>query len=466
MRRVRTSIKWLYPGMLVKRWAFLAVFGMALFLFGMGIRLQAPTPESQLIGKLTSKVGFIYTLHSAQTLQFGLILSIIGVMLCLLAFLRMILSLIQAIDPDKTGTNELVDMVYQRRKLTQGKRVVVIGGGTGLSTLLRGLKQYSSNLTAIVTVADDGGSSGKLVQQLNMLPPGDIRNCLVALADDETQMTELFQYRFGKSVYPEEEYAVANMGRYTGAATALKSEATVSYGEGLRDHAFGNLLIAAMTAVNRGDIQKAIRETSRVLNVRGRVLPSTVEHIQLQAIMEEGDVIVGETSIALARRKIRRMMTIPEKPTPADEVLEAIETADIIVLGPGSVFTSIIPNMLVKGVPEALRRSKARKVYVCNVMTQRGETEGFSVFDHINAIETHAAQRIFDYVLVNTEQPAPEVLERYRKSGAELVELDIDRVKAAGYRPILGNFINQTDIVRHNSDVLARTIMQLNNNKR
>ncbi len=466
MKRLQRSLRWLYPGMLVKRWAALVVVGMGLFLFGMTVRLQAPTPEAWFIGNLSAKVGLFYTFSGIKALQFGLVLSVLGVMLCLFAFLRMILSLIQAIDPERKGKSDLADVIYQRRILAHGKRIVVIGGGTGLSTLLRGLKQYTSNITAIVTVADDGGSSGKIVKQLNMLPPGDIRNCLVALADDETQMTELFQYRFGKSVYPEGELALAKAGAAGGVGVAENPEQAMSYGEGLRDHAFGNLLIAAMCAINRGDFQKAIRETSRVLNVRGRVLPSTVEHIQLKAEMEDGTFVEGETNIASVRKKIKRMMTVPENPLPADEVVEAIETADVIVLGPGSVFTSIIPNLLVKGIPEAIRRSKARKLYVCNVMTQRGETEGYSVFEHINALERHATQRIFDYVIVNTGVPAPEVLERYRKSGVDLVENDIDRVRAAGYRPLQGNFVNQSDIVRHNSEVLARTIIQLQTNKR
>lgn len=463
MKKFMPSLKWLYPGMQVKRWTGLALIGMALFLIGMGMRLQAPTPESKLLGKMTERM-FFYSLHSMKALQIGMLLSVLGAILCFYAASRLIISLVQAIEPDRADRG-LADIVYQRRKLSQGKHVVVIGGGTGLSTLLRGLKHYSSNLTAIVTVADDGGSSGKIVKQLNMLPPGDIRNCLVALADDETQMTELFQYRFKKSLRPDEPVAVTRKKGQASTAVAEKPE-TLDFGEGLRDHAFGNLLIAAMCAINEGDFQKAIRETSRVLNVRGRVLPSTIEHIQLRAEMEDGSLLTGETTIAGARQKIVRMMTVPEKPHPPAEVLDAIENADIIILGPGSVFTSIIPNLLVEGIPAAIRRSKARKVYVCNVMTQRGETEGFTVFDHIDTIERHAGQRIFDYVLINTAEPAQPTRERYGKYGANIVVNDIDKVKAAGYRPVTGNFLNETDLVRHNSEELARTIMALSANKK
>ncbi len=460
MKKFIPSLKWLYPGMQVKRWAILALLGIALFLIGMGMRLQGPTPEAHWLAEKM----FFYSLHSVRALQVGLLLSVLGAILCFYSASRLILSLVGAIEPERADRG-LADIIYQRRKLSQGKRVVVIGGGTGLSTLLRGLKYYTSNLTAIVTVADDGGSSGKIVKQLNMLPPGDIRNCLVALADDETQMTELFQYRFKQSVAPESPVAVTRK-RGQGATAVAEKQETPNFGEGLRDHAFGNLLIAAMCAINNGDFQKAIRETSRVLNVRGRVLPSTVEHIQLRAEMEDGSTLTGETTIAGARMKIMRMMTVPEKPHPPSEVLEAIESADVIVLGPGSVFTSIIPNLLVEGIPAAIRRSKARKVYVCNVMTQRGETEGFTVFDHIDTIERHAGQRIFDYVLINTGEPAQETLERYRKSGAQIVVNDIDKVKAAGYRPLTGNFLNETDIVRHNSEELARTIMALSASKK
>lgn len=463
MKRLLSSLKWLYPGMQVKRWTVLALLGVAFFLIGMGVRLQAPTPEAQWLGTMTAKL-FFYSVHGAKALQLGLLLSVAGAVLCFYAASRLILSLVQGIEPERAEKG-LADIIYQRRKLSQGKRVVVIGGGTGLSTLLRGLKHYTSNLTAIVTVADDGGSSGKIVKQLNMLPPGDIRNCLVALADDETQMTELFQYRFKQSVNPEEAVAPSPRRGRSAVALAEKPE-TLNFGEGLRDHAFGNLLIAAMCAINNGDFQTAIRETSRVLNVRGRVLPSTVEHIQLCAEMADGSVLTGETTIASARRKISRMKTLPEKPHPPAEVIEAIETADVIILGPGSVFTSIIPNLLVEGIPAAIRRSKARKIYVCNVMTQRGETEGFTVFDHIDVIERHAGQRIFDYVFINTGEPAQANLERYRKSGADIVINDIDRVRSAGYRPVTGNFLNETDLVRHNSEELARTIMALSANKR
>ena len=360
--------------------------------------------------------------------------------------------------------------------------------------MLRGLKRYSANITAIVTVADDGGSSGKLQKQLNILPPGDIRNCLVALADAEPQMTELFQYRFRNSVKPEGEAkekqkrseeakrkrhmltaqrsTLAAGGVPNGQYPALQkpnrskiqnpsSKMPEGYGEGLRDHAFGNLLIAAMCAINDGDFERGVRETSRVLNVRGKVLPTTVDHVHLRGEMEDGSFVEGETNIAHSPLKIKRISLVPEDACPLQAVLDAIAKADIIVLGPGSVYTSIIPNLLVRGVPEALKRSKAKKVYVCNVMTQPGETDGFAASDHVRAIEMHARMSIFNYVLVNTRQPDNKLLEKYRKTGSVLVEPDIDRLKADGYRTLPGDYINETDVVRHDAGLLATAIMRL-----
>jgi uncharacterized cofD-like protein len=216
-----------------------------------------------------------------------------------------------------------------------------------------------------------------------------------------------------------------------------------------------------MCAINGGDFEKAVQETSRVLNIRGSVLPATVSQVRLRGEMEDGSILEGETNIASSPLKIKRVELLPKDACPVDDALLAIEQADIIVLGPGSVFTSIIPNLLVPGIAEAIRRSKAKKVYVCNVMTQPGETDGFSAYDHVKAIENHAHTRVFDYALVNTKDPSPELLEKYRKSGAMLVIADADRIRAEGYRPITGNFISQTDVVRHDASLLAKAIVGL-----
>jgi len=486
---LNASLKWLYPGMHVKRWVGLGFIGLMVFLTGTGVINQEHRTHDPLLVRAARWI--INNVHlGIRPGTLGLLLTVCGAGLCLFALARLILSLTSVLDPE-VAPGGLVDVIYQKRKLSQGRRIVVIGGGTGLSTMLRGLKRFSSNITAIVTVADDGGSSGKLRKQLNILPPGDIRNCLVALADAEPQMTELFQFRFRNSVKPESHTARrpiatpvhAPIGELTSVSTGSAGNIGIQvdlnqspkannqnpegYGEGLRDHAFGNLLIAAMCAINGGDFERAILETSRVLNIRGRVLPSTVTPVRLRGEMEDGSFIDGETNIANSPLKIRRVYLAPQDPTdaicPIEDALEAIKRADVIVLGPGSVFTSVIPNLLVPGMTEAVRSSTAKKVYACNVMTQPGETDGFSACDHVNAIEKHAAQRFFDYVLVNTGVPDHTLLEKYRKTGSILVEPDTDRIKAEGYRPITGNFINETDVVRHDAGLLADAIMRLLN---
>jgi uncharacterized cofD-like protein len=486
MNKASTFLKWFHPGMHVKRWILLGFIGLLMFLLGMGIIIQVRGSRGETLAiRIADWLIQQAHIHNAHPGILGLILSLVGIILSLFAMLRLILSLTNALDPE-LAPGGLVDVIYQKRRLTQGRKIVVIGGGTGLSTMLRGLKQYSANITAIVTVADDGGSSGKLQKQLGILPPGDIRNCLVALADSEPQMTQLFQYRFRNSVRPTDRESVSAAAK---AASRLPDTTTVPafapnvsaqnagadlvsgpgssaldprlFGEGLRDHAFGNLLIAAMCAINGGDFERAVRETSRVLNIRGRVLPSTVDHVRLRAEMEDGSFLDGETTIAHSDLKIKRVSLVPGDACPVKGAIEAIQSADVIVIGPGSVYTSIIPNLLVTGVSEALRQSRAKKVYVCNVMTQRGETVGYSALDHVKAIEHHARQRVFDYVLVNTGRPTQELLEKYRAYGSMLVEPDIERIKAEGYRPIGGDYINQTDVVRHDAGMLAEAIMRL-----
>ncbi|MEJ5251046.1 MAG: YvcK family protein [Armatimonadota bacterium] len=430
------SARWLLPGMLVKRWLLLALVGVLMMFIGLLIVLDVRFPEvltwlHRRLQESSWQAGtgaqgkLVWTLVGTGIIVLGFVVSAVAIR----GLLR---TIVCAIDP--VAGRRLAHIIYSRRNLQMGPQLVAVGGGTGLSTLLRGLKQYSSNVTAVVTVTDDGGSSGRLTEQFGVLPPGDIRNCLVALADAEPIMTELFQYRFRGS-------------------------------DGLGGHSFGNLLIVAMTNIT-GDFERAIRETSKVLAIRGRVLPSTLDHVRLRAKMEDGSIIEGETAIATSPLKIRQMMLNPPNARALDEALHAIREADVLVLGPGSVFTSIIPNLLVDGIADAIHHSHALRVYVCNVMTQPGETDGFTASDHVRAIEAHCPVRLFDYVLVNTTRPSPELLERYRKSGAEFVEPDIDRIRAMGYRTIAGDFISQTDVVRHDPHKLADAIMQLLSRKR
>ncbi len=270
----------------------------------------------------------------------------------------------------------MVDVYVRRQQLAQGPRIVALGGGTGLSTLLKGLKQHSSNITAIVTVTDDGGSSGRLVKEKGIIPPGDIRNCLVALADAEKSMTDLFQHRFKR-----------DSGTLSG-------------------HSMGNLLIAALVDQAQGDFEKAVEIASDVLAIRGRVVPSTLERVHLRAILDDGTEICGETAIVESGKRIRRIFLEPANAKPHQPALDAIRDADLICIGPGSVYTSVIPNLLVPGIAQAILESRAVKVYLCNVMTHPGESDSFAASEHVTAVQVNVQTRIFDYVMVNTGVPS------------------------------------------------------------
>ncbi|MFQ3549499.1 MAG: gluconeogenesis factor YvcK family protein [Armatimonadota bacterium] len=428
-RAILSSLKWLYPGMKVKRWLSLVPFGV--FFVIAGVVLVANNLIIDVIGiagtEAFKRFGLRLDEPTTQLIA-GILLISFGLLLVFMGLRQVVRSIAGVINPDAQG--KLADFVFQRRYLAQGFRIVTIGGGTGLSTMLRGLKMYTSNIVAVVTVTDDGGSSGRLQRDFKMLPPGDIRNCLVALADAEPMMTELFQYRFDPKV------------------------------EGLEGHSFGNLLIAAMTQIT-GDFERAVKETSNILAIRGKVLPSTIENVKLQAELTDGTFVEGETNIVEAPSAIKHIMLLPSNVQPLNETLQSIELADCIILGPGSVFTSIVPNLLVDGIAEAIAKSDALKVYVCNVMTQPGESDNFKASDHIKAIIKHTEHRVFDYVLVNKEVPSIELLEKYAKQGAEFVEPDIAAIKEMGFKPILGDFISQTNVVRHDSEKLAQSITKL-----
>lgn len=309
--------------------------------------------------------------------------------------------------------------------------LVTIGGGTGMSTMLRGLKAYTENITAIVTMADDGGGSGKLRKDLGVLPPGDVRNCLVALAEAEPMMEELFRYRFPRGV--------------------------------LRGQSVGNLIIAAMDGIY-GSFEEAIRNVSKVLAISGRVLPVTTENIHICATLSDGAEILGESRIGKAKLehgcKISKIRLVPSTARPAHDVLESIRQADAIILGPGSLYTSLIPNLLVEGVAEALRQTDAPKIYVCNVMGQPGETEGYTAFDHVRALWEHGGKGCIDYCIVNTEEADAEVLARYAADGVGPVLVDGDRFREAGIGLIEAPLLeNGGQLARHNARQLSASIM-------
>jgi uncharacterized cofD-like protein len=308
-------------------------------------------------------------------------------------------------------------------------RIVVAGGGTGLSVMLRGLKMMPLDITAIVTVADDGGSSGILREELQIPPPGDIRNVLTALADTEPLLADVLSYRF-------------------------------SNGTGLAGHSLGNLILAAITDI-AGDFVTGVRELSRVLAVRGRVLPAAGQAIVLKAELQDGTVVAGESAIPHAGQKIRRVFIEPAGVEPLPEAVEAIAEADAILIGPGSLYTSIMPNLLVPKLAAAIRASQAVKIFVCNVMTQPGETDGYSVSDHLDAIHAHVGHHLFDYVIVNDGDIPPEVQERYAEQGARPVRLDLEETERRGCKVIADRLVKFRTYLRHDAVKLSRHIYRL-----
>jgi uncharacterized cofD-like protein len=336
-----------------------------------------------------------------------------------------------------------------RDRSARGIRVVAIGGGTGLSTILKGLKQYTvragevpsssftaetpfiSDLTALVTVSDDGGSSGRLRRELGMLPPGDVRNCLVALSEDENFLSKLFQYRFSSS------------------------------GD-LEGHNFGNLFLAALTAMT-GDFAVAVQQASEILATRGHILPATSANVQLEAIMDDGSHVLGETNINASQHRIVELQMAPPNPEPLPQALAAIADADVITMGPGSLFTSLVTNLLVRGIPEAIAASPAVKVFICNLMTEANESLHMKASDHIRSIYDHSPCRIFDYALVNTAPVSASMRERYAEEHAEQVDADIPAIEQLGVKCIPGNFIMESHFARHATDRLCQELLRLAN---
>ena len=361
-RRIDRYFMWLAPGIFIKRWLLISVVGVLLTSIGVAIWANL-TPIFYLI-EFTS--GILEAIANVlPNYLSGPLAIVLGLFLIFWGQSRTVGSISEVLNPDQD--KELIDVLTTHRRLNKGPKIVAIGGGTGLSTLLRGIKVYSANITAIVTVADDGGSSGRLRREQGMLPPGDIRNCLAALADEEKLLTELFQYRFHT-------------------------------GEGLSGHSFGNLFLSAMNNIT-GDLEQAIAASSKVLAVRGRVLPATLTDVNLWAEMEDGRIIAGESQISEAGGKIIHIGCRPENPPALPAVLSAIEDADLILMGPGSLYTSIIPNLLVPEIREALARVNVPRLYICNIMTQPGETDGYTVSDHIDAIDAVSEMPLFDAVL-------------------------------------------------------------------
>ena len=402
--------RWLYPGIGIKRWVVLAAFGLGIMVIVGLSAVKTISQSSVLLASLAT--AFL----------------VFGIFLVYTSLKNIVRIFIRALMPEPL--EDLANIVYQSRKrdfLARGPRVVVIGGGTGLSVLLQGIKAYTHNIAAIVTVTDTGGSSGRLRDELDILPPGDIRNCLVALADAEPLIRNLFQYRFEE-------------------------------GEGLKGHSFGNLFITALSMVT-GDFEKAIRESSKVLAIRGRVLPSTLDKVTLVGEFVDGTVAEGETKITDTRKPLKRISLRPSNCRATEEAIESIQNADLIVMGPGSLYTSILPNLLIKDLLNAVLESDAYRVFIINAMTQPGETEGYTAYDHLRVLISHTDPAITDACFVNT-QPIPKiVLDRYRETNSYPVDVDLAKIREQGYEIVGGEILKIDTQVRHDSAKLAKRII-------
>lgn len=373
--------RWLTPGIGVKRWLLVVFAGLLLLALGVANLLRQLTRDLEPGGILGALVDLL-TLQFLPSPWRGLIVAAIGLALVAVGSIRVIRAFM---DPFRSTDDDqpLVEVIYQKRFLARGPKVVAIGGGTGLSMLLRGLKEFTSNITAVVTVADDGGSSGVLRHELGIPPVGDIRNCIAALADAEPLMSELLQYRFP--------------------TTDAEADADdVAGSTGLGGHAVGNLLIAAMTAVEDGDFEEGIRQMNRILAVRGQVVPASATPLTLNARLRGGEVVTGQSRI-MRTAEIDRVWLTPGDVRPCDDAMTAIAEADLLVFGPGSLYTSILPSLLIPGIRDAVLASGGLRVFACNVATQTGETEGMDLAAHVEALIAHTAPGLVDVVLANNQ---------------------------------------------------------------
>lgn len=408
---------WLKPGIKVKRWIAFGLFGVLLIAFGF----------TELV---THRVYDIYYK------LFYICLNVTGVFVIYISITEGIKSVIALINKGylkmSLDSRKIETLITEKRLLVKGPKIVVIGGGTGLSTMLRGLKYYTSNITAIVTVGDDGGGSGALREDLGMLPPGDIRNCILALADTEPLMEDLLQYRFTE-------------GR-------------------LKGQSFGNLFLAAMDGVSDNFVG-AVQKMSSVLAVTGKVLPVTLDDMKLMAQLDNGNVVEGESDIPeeafKQKSKINRLMIVPEDAKPLEEALQAIKDADAIVMGPGSLYTSVIPNLLVKGIVSEIKKSSAYKIYISNVMTQPGETDGFKVYDHIKVLKKYGGKDIVDCVIANNGSISDAMKKKYKDKDSDIVTIDRDKLKDFGIEIVEKNLIKVSKgTIKHDSDYLAQVLVE------
>lgn len=429
---MKLLLQWLYPGLNIKRWLLLFSLGLMVVAFGVALIMNY-----QVFGQVEEEIlRLLYVFTGTYDYAFlataGTGLIVAGIIVMLYALRKLVKRFFALVAPDE---EEVSKQIASRIELSRGVRIVAIGGGHGLSTLLKGLKQKTSNISAIVTVADDGGSSGRLREEMDIIAPGDLRNCLVALADKDTALEQLFQYRFG--------------------------------GEGeLSGHSLGNLFLAALIK-EFGNAQNALEAASTVLNIRGKVMPATAERIRLLAKMSDGKEIEGESEIAAygesRKAKILHMSMIPAAPIAVGDALEAIRHADLITLGPGSLYTSVLPDLLVPEILQAIKESNAPCLYICNIMTQPGETEGYTVSDHVKALIEHVGKNVIDYVLVNNARPSREILKKYEEVGEFPVKIDAKQVEETGVIMIESDLLGEEKGAFHDNLILAENIIRISN---
>ncbi len=420
-------ISWFCPGIQLKRWLLLFTAGVIVCAFSLALMFN-----NQVMGmaeEFLFRLSYLATGQYANSvyLVLGLAGMLLGICIMIYAVRRIVRSIVEAVSPE--NSDSLLETIFIQRKLNSGPAITVVGGGTGLSTLLRGMKFITGNCTAVVSVGDDGGSSGRLRHELGIIPPGDLRKCLVAMADSEPLMERVMQHRFEGDSY-------------------------------LSGHSLGNLFLAAI-AETEGGMEEGLDAASQILKVRGRIIPSSLHNIQLAADMTDGTFVLGQAEIAQAHKTVRRLRMIPEDVPATKSAVEAIREADILVLGPGSLYTSVICNLLVPDIREAVLQSKATKIYVCNVMTQPGETDGFGAFEHVKTLTDYAGKPFLDYVIVNSEDISDELRALYRAKGQEPVSPDIEKIEQMGIKAIPAKLVSRSDMVRHDPQKLARAIMSL-----
>lgn len=416
-------LRWLYPGLGLKRWILLIFFG--LFCAAEGLAVAQGSELISLLERPVLKLFLGYTGGVFRILA-GASIVVAGIFIMGVGFKQLMRNVLAGLAPGASG--RWSEKLLLQHYLKRGPRIVAIGGGTGLSALLRGLKEVTCNITAIVTVTDDGGSSGRLRGDLGMLPPGDIRNCLVALADRESAIERLFNYRF-------------------------------SQGKELAGHSLGNLLLAGLAQVT-GNLANAVQEASKILAVRGQVLPVTLDNVVLMGEMQDGRIVQGETSMVSDSGRIKRVFLQPAECTPLKEAVDAIMAADAIILGPGSLYTSLIPNLLVPGISEAIRKSPAKTYYICNIMTQPGETDGYQASHHLQAIIDHCGPGLIDKILVNNESISSRLQMKYQAQGARPVKPDEKKLKELAVEVIQYPLCAQHDLARHDPEKIVRALME------